>query len=180
MFIGVLHVHRNSLPPSKLIGDISVAPQGFVTDLSLEIGCRIVAWNSVGFALFFKVRISPEWLGSEAILWNGWQPWEDAAAKVGECLLKGDVSYLDLPRKRVAAWYNLYGQLANVSIHSGRGWLFVSKYCQRNACWSPEAGWFLFLPVFWHCRNWGLQLLGSPFAECLNFAAMKCMVRLLA
>lgn len=58
---------RSSLPASKLIGEISVAPQGFVT-----------------------VRISQEWLSSE----------------VGECLLKGDVSYLDLPRKRVVVDYS--------------------------------------------------------------------------
>eukprot|EP00435_Cladocopium_sp_Y103_P043506 s446_g12.t1 len=58
---------RSSLPASKLIGEISVAPQGFVT-----------------------VRISQDWLSSE----------------VGECLLKGDVSYLDLPRKRVVVDYS--------------------------------------------------------------------------
>ena len=158
-------VCRSSLPASKLIGEISVAPQGFVTELAwvtelpglfasirnamLAASCtcqlpetitaadsldKFIAsyWNVTAAV---KFRIIQEWLSSEAgwgmgrlgstvvilchfwmcandFSWSGckrcykWLPWAGLAAfacKVGECLLKGDVSYLDLPRKRVAS-----------------------------------------------------------------------------
>ena len=231
-------VCRSSLPASKLIGEISVAPQGFVTELAwvtelpglfasirnamLAASCtcqlpetitaadsldKFIAsyWNVTAAV---KVRISQEWLSSEAgwgmgrlgstvvilchfwmcandFSWCGckrcykWLLWAGLAAfacKVGECLLKGDVSYLDLPRKRVASrtdgkkptknhWVGDQTTCFAISIAlssslraQGRGRLFITEHCQRNACWSPQA----------QCINYHKLLACSFKHRCLD------------
>ena len=158
------------------------------------------------FMSFFGCANDFSWSGCKRCY--KWLPWAGLAAfacKVGECLLKGDVSYLDLPRKRVASrtdgkkptknhWVGDQTTCFAISIAlssslraQGRGRLFITEHCQRNACWSPQAQCInyhkLLACSFKHrCLDQlcflmffaGPPSLVSLFDVCWSFAVMKC------
>ena len=179
-----------------------MAPQGFVTALALrkaDTDCRQRnQWSDVAQPVLRSESVqngsAARWLqklamsrflleqrgfrreahaGSDNLL-------QDADAKVGECLLKGDISYLDLPRKRVTACR----ASQSFSVLTFRPLEVVVDYSSPNIAKEMHVGHLRQITLSRSPQRWrngfqnseGLLSLANQCAECLNFAAMKSMV----